>query len=432
MEEIEIRSDEVQEILSHVPNWMIRWGITLIFGLIIMLLFLSWLIKYPEAIKGTITITTEQPSIRLVAQGSGLIHKLHVADGSIVKDGEVIAVLENPLKEDAVVVLKNVLDSLPQFVESESQGKYIFPQELPNFGDLQDAFNRLRTNSEEYFNWKFNDYTKERISNLKTQVKHYQQLNSIMNEQLKLAEIELKNASEKYTSDEALYKKGVISKIAFFEEQEKFSQRKQAYAQSKSNQVQNNITLNNIEKQLIELNFEQEEKLRQLQQEIKNGLELIANQITGWQQNFSIKASYNGRVNYLSNFNEQQFVSSGTPLFAILPNDNRVIGFLQIPSLGFGKIKKGQRVNIQLTNFPQHEFGQLYGEVMNISEIPTINPETKEGFYLVKVRLPNGLETSYHKKLDLTAEMIGTADVITEDLRVLERIFNQFRKLFDQ
>ena len=46
----QIRSDEVQEIISAVPNWMIRWGITLIFGLIVMLIALSWFIKYPDII----------------------------------------------------------------------------------------------------------------------------------------------------------------------------------------------------------------------------------------------------------------------------------------------------------------------------------------------------------------------------------------------
>ena len=41
-QDIEIRSEEVQEILSFVPNWMIRWGNSLFLLLIIMLLFISW------------------------------------------------------------------------------------------------------------------------------------------------------------------------------------------------------------------------------------------------------------------------------------------------------------------------------------------------------------------------------------------------------
>ena len=39
LEDIDLRSEEVQEILTKVPNWLIRWGNTL-FLLIIMMLFL--------------------------------------------------------------------------------------------------------------------------------------------------------------------------------------------------------------------------------------------------------------------------------------------------------------------------------------------------------------------------------------------------------
>ena len=56
----QIRSDEVQEIISAVPSWMIRWGITLIFGLILMLVSLSWFIKYPDIIFGNAILTTSR------------------------------------------------------------------------------------------------------------------------------------------------------------------------------------------------------------------------------------------------------------------------------------------------------------------------------------------------------------------------------------
>lgn len=32
LDNIELRSEEVQEILTRVPNWMIRWGSVLFFS----------------------------------------------------------------------------------------------------------------------------------------------------------------------------------------------------------------------------------------------------------------------------------------------------------------------------------------------------------------------------------------------------------------
>jgi len=59
IEHIELRSDEVQEIMSYVPNWMIRWGITLIFILIALGIFITWFIKYPDVISGSATLSTK-------------------------------------------------------------------------------------------------------------------------------------------------------------------------------------------------------------------------------------------------------------------------------------------------------------------------------------------------------------------------------------
>jgi hypothetical protein len=40
------------------------------------------------------------------------------------------------------------------------------------------------------------------------------------------------------------------------------------------------------------------------------------------------------------------------------------------------------------------------------------------------------LETSYKKKILFQQEMRGSAAIITEDLRLIERIFYQFRSMY--
>ena len=61
----------------------------------------------------------------------------------------------------------------------------------------------------------------------------------------------------------------------------------------------------------------------------------------------------------------------------------------------------------------------------NISATPD-----KEGNLLIDVALPNGLDTSYEKKIIFQQEMTGTADIVTEDLRLIERLLYQFRDMF--
>ena len=99
------------------------------------------------------------------------------------------------------------------------------------------------------------------------------------------------------------------------------------------------------------------------------------------------------------------------------------MGKALLPVARSGKIKKGQRANIYLVNYPDEEFGIVRGVVENISLLPVDN------HYTVEITLPNGLQTSYKKTLPFSQEMTANVEIITEDLRLLERIFLPIRRL---
>jgi len=61
IDQINIRNEEIDEILGKTPNKIIRWGVTVIFLIIIVLLTGSWFFKYPDFITSTIEITTLSP-----------------------------------------------------------------------------------------------------------------------------------------------------------------------------------------------------------------------------------------------------------------------------------------------------------------------------------------------------------------------------------
>ncbi len=52
--------------------------------------------------------------------------------------------------------------------------------------------------------------------------------------------------------------------------------------------------------------------------------------------------------------------------------------------------------------------------------------------YRIKIKLPTGLKTNYDKTLPFRTEMEGSLEIITEDLRLLERTFYGFRKILNQ
>ena len=104
---IELRSDEVKEILQRMPNWIIRSGTTLFFVVIFALLIGSWFFRYPDIIHSKLVLTTLNPPAELVARSSGQIQNLYVSDNQEVKKGELLAIIENPAVNDDVFVFKN-------------------------------------------------------------------------------------------------------------------------------------------------------------------------------------------------------------------------------------------------------------------------------------------------------------------------------------
>jgi hypothetical protein len=50
------RSDEAQELIGRAPSWLILWGNTLYLGLLLLLIFIGWLVKYPDLVKANLRI----------------------------------------------------------------------------------------------------------------------------------------------------------------------------------------------------------------------------------------------------------------------------------------------------------------------------------------------------------------------------------------
>lgn len=425
--EIEIRSDEVQEILTSVPSWMIRWGITLIFGIIMMCILLSYFIKYPDVISGSVSLTTTTPPVKLVPKASGEIERLLLPDNALVEKGDVIAQMRNPLSKEAVNFLQGFVLEVQRGLDAEFEKPITSSQTDAVFGTVQNDYNELVKSIADY-RFTVNDgqfLTRKRI--LEKQITNYRKLNEINAKQIEYSNQNYAMATDKYQSNKSLYEKNVISKIEFYEQEVAYTQVKNEVENLKKNQVQNAITLTDYERQLNELEIEFLTKKMNLTQTITTGLNNIRNEINNWEETFLIVAPVSGRLNYLSQLSENQFVAQGVELFAIVPEQaDAFIGYIQVDKTGYGKVEVGQDVKIRFDNFPAAEYGQVIAVVTHIAAI------ANEEKYLIQVSLPNGLLSTYKKQLEYTPEMSGQADIITEDLRILDRIFNQFRKLFDK
>jgi multidrug resistance efflux pump len=225
-----------------------------------------------------------------------------------------------------------------------------------------------------------------------------------------------------------LFEKGVISsqeyenkQLEYFQAERNYknisvsiSQLRENIGSAKRNSKGNQIT-------------KKTEELKQLKAVLQS-FNQLKKSIRDWELQYAFISHIDGKVSFLNAWSENQNVEAGDLLFTIIPAENsRYIAKLKAPIQNSGKIKKGQNVNIRLENFPDEEFGMLTGVVRNISLLPD-----KEGFFAVDVELPKKLITNYNKEIVFSQEMKGVGEIVTEDLRLIERFFYQFKKLFQR
>ena len=145
--------------------------------------------------------------------------------------------------------------------------------------------------------------------------------------------------------------------------------------------------------------------------------------LADWEDRNVLTAPTNGGVD-LEGSAEERALEAGDIAFSISPEDQgREYARAILPVKNSGRVKLGQRVILRLQSYPEEEFGTLGGYVRRISTSST------EDQYIVEIDLPQGLVTTYGKRLSPERILVGTADIVTEELRLIERLLFPLRKL---
>ncbi len=423
LETITLRSEEVQDILTKVPHWMIRYGNLLILALIIMLLALSWFVKYPDIISSEALITTQIPPQKTYAKTTGKLSHILVKDNEVVSKNQPLAIIENTANYDDVFILKSLIDS----IHFSSEAFYFPIDSLPILflGDI-DAQYALFENS--YIQYQLNKQyqpfsneataSKYSITELKTRLKNLYHQKAISKTELDFSKKDLNRTT-------ALFNKGIISAQEHENKQLEFARTKRNHEnfEASISQLKEAISTANQSAKGAKIN-----KIREETSLLKNVIQSfnqLKKSIKDWENQYVLNSSISGTVAFLNYWSVNQTVTQGDVVFSIIPSHGAsVIAKLKAPALNSGKLKIGQKVNIKLENYPETEFGIITGDVSNISLFPN-----KDGLYLVDVTLPQQLMTSYKKQIEFKQEMIGIAEIITEDLRLIERFFYQLKKI---
>lgn len=422
--EIEIRTEEVNELLTAVPKWIIRWGVTLIFLIMVAIVTLSFFIKYPDTLSAKITITTLNPPINLLAKTSGKIIELNVKNNQVIKKGEVMAVLENTANYKHVLKVSLLLDSFQINLKLKKRLPTYIRLDTFQVGELTIPFLQFLKSYNDYKLFSETNPQLKEITIIDKELETYSLLFKKYQAQENLTKEEFDLIEKDFIRYRDLYKNNAISAKEFEDKNREYIRAKQNYETIKINSLNNKITISSLEKNKLQLQLLEVQETEKYLQQLTDAIQTLKSQIDTWEQTYLFISPIDGSVSLYSYWAKNQNIKQGEEVLGIVPSEKQeIIAKLMLPVQNSGKLKIGQKVNIKLTNYAYQEYGMLQGVVRTISTVP------QNENYAIEVALPDKLLTTYKKRLDYKEEMQGTAEIITEELSVFDRIFYQFRKL---
>jgi HlyD family secretion protein len=419
-ETFEIRSGEVDEIISQMPRGLIRWGIGLIFFLFVGLLSICWFVKYPDVVKAKVVVTTNPAPINLVSRNSGKIFLLKRENEALIKN-DIIAYLQTNAQLNDIIYLDKSLASFETSLDETT----LFTTISLNLkvGDLQVYLSNTIKALVELDAFKENELQERQIQHLKKQIVSYKRLNLNLQKQLDIIQQEGLLSTQKFKADSLLLTQQVIAQLDFNKTKSDYLAQQRGIRNMEASFISNQLQIDGLEKQITELDISLRRERNQVQIASSNAINELSSQLKNWKENFLFVAPTNGTLAYLGFLENEQYVEISKHLFAIIPSSKQLLAKAELPLNGSGKVREGQVVNIQLTSYPYEQFGMLVGKVESVSQVP------ENENYTVLISLPNGMNSTYNKQLQFKPELQGNTEIITEDLRILDRVFYSFRKL---
>lgn len=428
----DFHSEEAQDIMGKAPSWVIRWGITVVFAIFGGILIGCYFIKYPDLVQAPVVITTVNPPADLYARYDGLIDSIYVTDGQQVAEGTLVAVLRNASDWRDVQTLGGQLATSNHAPCSELIAASWLDGEY-RLGELQTVFADFQSKCRDYRHYLETGHIAKKKQLLQQQIDKNKEYYTKLQRQYQLLQKDLQYQRQMHHRDSLLYNERVIASADYETSSQNLLQKQNSKAGFDATLTSTELTIIQTEQQVIELTIQQENEVAEHERGINASRQQLAAQIAQWKQQYIVEAPTAGRVTLVSYWSKNQHVKVGDKLASIIPEaQTEIVGRMQVPTAGFGKVKTGQTVNVKLNGYPYMEFGVLKGTIRTISAVPeqVQTPQGATAAYIAEVVFPVGMQTSYKKELPLIQQMDGTGEIITEDLRLIERFIQPILSLF--
>ncbi len=375
------------------------------------------------------------PSSRLQqiqSMEGGILQALNAREGSVVKKGDVLAVVQNlQFTADLGESQQSLWGARAALARLEGEARNatpIFPPELEkNAPDLVREQRNLWQNRRQ-----------ERENTLETLSR---QLNQ---RQQELAEARARHealqeaigpAREALAIEEKLATAGAGARADLLNAQ-------QRYTSQKGELETTRIAIQRIQAAVAEAQARLSETRSRFLTETskeKNEIELraatLAEQLTGRSDKVArreLRATLDGVVNRVLIPTIGGVVNAGESIMEVVPAEERLLVAARVKPSDIAFIKPGQEAKVRISAYDSSIFGTLAGEVVRVGADAVVDPERKETFFEVFLETRKNYLGDPSERLTISSGMAADASIQTGKRTMMEYMLKPIVKTFDK
>jgi len=427
----DMQTEAVRDFLEDIPHWIIRWGMLVISFVLLAAFSISWFVHYPTVVNTEFRLTSANIPKPIVVKVEGRLEQLSVKENQKVKKGEILGYIESTVKPDEILALEERLIEIDDLLQKQEYNQIgnIDLNGFKNLGEVQNQFQNFQVVYVQIITLFLDGFYNKRRSLLETDITELERTNRKLEEQYKIYQRDMELAEKEFQMNQKLFSQKVIAPLEFYREESKLLAKKLPL-KNIENAIINNNTLKNAKKTAI---LDLDNSILQQKGSFQQNLNTLRSAIGSWKNRYLLISPTDGNIYFSGLLQEKQNIKLGAEIMYIGTQNQEFFGEISIPQTNFGKVKIGQKVLVKFQGYPFEEFGAVEGKIATIAQLPSLDNTTGQpSAFIATVKLPNGLKTNFNKQLSYKIGMTASAEIITEDLRLIERLFYQIRKIFVQ
>lgn len=424
-------SEEAQQILGRIPSWTVRWGVTVIFAVFALILIGCCIIRYPERVTATVTITTGNSPVDVVAGSGGNLERIPVSSGDSVSAGDILGVIRSSARwEDVLAVERRLKETAGMPPDSLVMLEWVYAGW--GMGDIQSEWSAFSTACRQLREYLERDAVGRRMELVREQISKQREYYARMQAQAELMEEDLALEMKDFRRDSLLFMEKIIPSVDYEQATRDLLSVRREQESFRSQMTSTELAVLQLEQQLAELSIQRDDEILSMERELDGCRERLEAQIRAWSLSCLLTSPMDGRVSFVRKWDEGQFIGAGESFVTVVPSVERSpVGIVKVPQASFGKVCTGQKVNVRLNGYPYMEYGLLVGEIGYLSSVPEAAADPQaEPQYTAEIVFPDGMVTTYGRELRLIQKMDGTAEIITKDRRLIMRFLDPIAALF--